>query len=317
MVTKVAVLGPAGFGGSYVVNELLNRGSYDVVGISRNPGKIGKHDRYTPHALDITNATIAELIEAFKSVDVVINAFNPPYGPNVYKTFVETVRRIVIAAKHSNLQYFLTIGGTSSLYLRDPATSYETAADSRPFWLAYRRATADSEAATYHMEERIGFGSPMSRSMRAYRSARQSLLSNPGSLTAANRKVIDETEKMVTEGPDPIPDIPIAARATYMFFEGNTTFPWSFVSPPAKYIPGPRTAKYEVHIDRVPLAPESERTKGSENEFDGRLLGISVADLAVAIVDEVEKREKIGKHWSAVAELPGEHERHASYARLS
>ncbi|KAK0269728.1 hypothetical protein LTR35_014620 [Friedmanniomyces endolithicus] len=317
MVTKVAVLGPAGFGGSYVVNELLSRGSYDVTGISRNPDKIGKHDRYTPLVLDITTASIAELVQAFKSVDVVINAFNPPYGPSVYKTFVETVRRVVIAAKHSHLQYFLTIGGTGSLYLDDPSISHETAADSRPFWLAYRRATADSEAATYHMEERIGFGSPMSRGMPDYRSARQALRSDPGGLTPADRKAIDETEKMVMEGPDPIPDIPIAARATYMFFEGNTTFPWSFVSPPAKYLPGPRTGKYEVHIDRVPLAPESERTKGSENEFDGRLLGISVADLAVAIVDEVEKREKIGKHWSAVAELPGEHERHASYARLS
>ncbi|KAK1090236.1 hypothetical protein LTR48_008685, partial [Friedmanniomyces endolithicus] len=195
MVTKVAVLGPAGFGGSYVVNELLSRGSYHVTGISRNPDKIGKHDRYTPLVLDITNASIAELVQAFKSVDVVINAFNPPYGPSVYKTFVETVRRVVIAAKHSHLQYFLTIGGTGSLYLGDPATSYETAADSRPFWLAYRRATAESEAATYHMEERIGFGSPMSRGMRDYRSAWQALLSDPGSLTPAHRKVIDETEK--------------------------------------------------------------------------------------------------------------------------
>ncbi|KAK0904677.1 hypothetical protein LTR91_021827 [Friedmanniomyces endolithicus] len=317
MVTKVAVLGPAGFGGSYVVSELLHRGTYDVIGISRNPDKVGEHKRYTPYALNITNATIAELVEAFKSVDVVINAFNPPYGPSVYKTFVETVRRIVIAAKHSNLQYFLTIGGTGSLYLGDPLNSHETAADSRPFWLAYRRATADSEAATYHMEERIGFGSPMSQSMRDYRSARQALLSHPKNLTPAHRKVIDESEKMVMEGPDPIPDIPIAARATFMFFDGNTTFPWSFVSPPDKYIPGPRTGKYEVHIDRVPLAAESERTKGSQNEFEGRLLGISVADLAVAIVDEVEKREKVGKHWSAVAELPGEGERHVSYARLS
>jgi len=88
MVTKVAVLGPAGFGGSYVVNELLSRGSYHVTGISRNPDKIGKHDRYTPLVLDITNASIAELVQAFKSVDVVINAFNPPYGPSVYSTLI-------------------------------------------------------------------------------------------------------------------------------------------------------------------------------------------------------------------------------------
>ncbi|KAK5680269.1 hypothetical protein LTS10_007196 [Elasticomyces elasticus] len=308
---KVAVLGPAGFGGSHVSVELIQRG-HDVVGVSRHPEKLGKHDHYKPVVLDITSASIVELIDVFKSVGVVINAFNPPYSPTVYKTFVETMRRITIAAKHSNLEYFVTIGGTGSLDL-GPAHPYQSAADSRTFWLAYRRATADSEAATYHMEERIGFGSPMSSAMRNYRSARQALLT--GSCTDEDKTTIKDTETAVIEGPDPIPDIPLAARASFMFFDGNTSFPWTFVSPPAKYIPGPRTGRYSVHFDSVPLGPEADHT-GSDNEYDGRLLGISVADLAVAIADEVEAKTKTGKHWSAVAELPGEQERWESYAKL-
>ncbi|KAK4956767.1 hypothetical protein LTR10_006295 [Elasticomyces elasticus] len=309
---KVAVLGPAGFGGSHVSVELIQRG-HDVVGVSRHPEKLGKHDHYEPVVLDVTSASILELIDVFKSVDVVINAFNPPYGPTVYKTFVETLRRITIAAKHSNLEYFVTIGGTGSLDL-GPAHPYQSAADSRTFWLAYRRATADSEAATYHMEERIGLGSPMSNAMRKYRSARQALLA--GSCTDEDKTTIKDTETAVIEGPEPIPDIPLAARASFMFFDGNTTFPWTFVSPPAKYIPGPRTGRYSVHFDSVPLVPEPEQ-RGSDNEYDGRLLGISVADLAVAIADEIETKTKAGKHWSAVAELPGEQERWDSYAKLS
>jgi len=80
---KVAVIGPAGFGGSHVCVELLDRG-HEVTGISRNPDKVGKHDRYTSKVLDATSASILELIDAFKAVDVVVNAFNPPYTPTVY-----------------------------------------------------------------------------------------------------------------------------------------------------------------------------------------------------------------------------------------
>jgi hypothetical protein len=177
-----------------------------------------------------------------------------------------------------------------------------------------RRANADSEAVTYHYEERMGFGSPMAKTIRAYRNARIAL--KAGKATEDDRKVIESIEEPIRSGPEPVMDIPLAARAGFLFFEGNETFTWTFVSPPAIYRPGPRTGKYDVHIDLVPLAPESRRTEGSENPYDGRMLGINVPDLAVAIVDEMEKREKIGKHWSATADLVDDEPR-SSYAKLS
>jgi uncharacterized protein YbjT (DUF2867 family) len=80
---KVAVVGATGFGGSHTCVELLNR-SHEVIGISRNPEKLGKHERYQPQTLDVAAASIEDLVEAFKGVDVVVNSFNPPPGPIMY-----------------------------------------------------------------------------------------------------------------------------------------------------------------------------------------------------------------------------------------
>lgn len=220
------------------------------------------------------------------------------------ESFLETVRKIIVAVKAAQVPYLVVIGGTGSLEL-GPSHPYHTVADSREMWVAYRRAVADSEAATAHMEERIGAGHPMSNAMRAYRNARIALRKS-GSLKAlddAERKVIRETEDPILTSENWIPDLPIAARASFLMYEGNTSFRWSFVSPPSKYRPGTRTGRYEVVKDIVPLSPESSKT-ASDNQYEGRLLGISAADLAVAIADEVEAQEKVGWHWTAVAELP-------------
>ena len=81
----VAVIGPAGFGGSHVCKELLNRG-HTVTGISRSPEKVGKHKDYEPKPLDLGTASISDVVKAFQSIDVVINAYNPPGGPTMYST---------------------------------------------------------------------------------------------------------------------------------------------------------------------------------------------------------------------------------------
>lgn len=88
---KVAVIGPTGFGGSYTCVELLNRG-HEVVGISRNPEKLGKHERYQPLALDVGGATTEELVEIFKDIDVVVNSYNPAPGPTMYRTLLHCSR---------------------------------------------------------------------------------------------------------------------------------------------------------------------------------------------------------------------------------
>lgn len=55
----------------------------------------------------------------------------------------------------------------------------------------------------------------------------------------------------------------------------ETALDWTFVSPPPMLAPGERTGRYQLGGDQVPLK-------------DGVPAGISTADLAVAIVDEVE-----------------------------
>jgi putative NADH-flavin reductase len=68
---KIAVLGPTGFGGSYLVVELINRGHH-VTGISRNPEKLGSHKLYSSASLNLEKATIDELAAAFEGHDIVI-----------------------------------------------------------------------------------------------------------------------------------------------------------------------------------------------------------------------------------------------------
>ena len=76
MKLKVGVIGPAGFGGSYLCVELINRG-HEVIGISRNPEKIGAHELYTLRKVDVSVQNIEELAEAFGGLDVLVNEYGP------------------------------------------------------------------------------------------------------------------------------------------------------------------------------------------------------------------------------------------------
>lgn len=73
---RIGVIGPAGFGGSYLCLELINRGHF-VVGISRSPEKLGIHGRYRPLPTDINMLGIMELAEAFLGLDVLVNEYGP------------------------------------------------------------------------------------------------------------------------------------------------------------------------------------------------------------------------------------------------
>ena len=73
---RVGVIGPAGFGGSYLCVELLNRG-HTVIGISRTPEKLGKHQRYSPRPVDIDEVSVEELAEKFERIDVLVSEYGP------------------------------------------------------------------------------------------------------------------------------------------------------------------------------------------------------------------------------------------------
>lgn len=73
---RVGVIGPAGFGGSYLSVELINRG-HTVIGISRRPEKLGKHERYIPRPFDVNDCTVEELADQFRDMDVLVSEYGP------------------------------------------------------------------------------------------------------------------------------------------------------------------------------------------------------------------------------------------------
>lgn len=79
----------------------------------------------------------------------------------------------------------------------------------------------------------------------------------------------------------------LAARELLNRIEKETTLDWTLISPPIGLAPGERTGKYRV---------------GANDLLPGKgdvPAGISVADLAVAIVDEIEKPQHIKKRFTA------------------
>lgn len=296
---RVGVIGPAGFGGSYLSVELLNRG-HTVIGISRSPEKLGKHARYIPRSVDIDAVSIEELAKSFEGVDVLVSEYGPHTagaGALLYMPFLETVRKLILAYKLSSASYFLFVGGAGSLHVPGTQTP---CVDHPDFFLAYRRAISTSLAHIAYMEERLGI---MGTALRRYREAR--IAESQGKATQDDRRVIQEYEDGI-KTQDMASDFIKAGRTAFLFFDGNTSFDWSFVSPSALYRPGKRTGRYEISVDDMVL--EGEQKEG-ESVFEGRLTGISVADMAIAIADEVEARKLVHKHWSAwgdiTEDLPG------------
>lgn len=91
---RVGVIGPAGFGGSYLCVELLNRG-HTVIGISRDPEKLGKHERYIARSIDIDQVSVTDLAKSFQGVDVLVSEYGPHTagaGALLYSTSLRSER---------------------------------------------------------------------------------------------------------------------------------------------------------------------------------------------------------------------------------
>lgn len=143
------------------------------------------------------------------------------------------------------------------------------------------------------MEERLR---PIGEGLRKLRNAR--IARREKRATPEDLQFIADYEKKVMAADDSLTFVR-AGRTTFMFFDGNTSFKWSYASPPPMYRPGKRTGEYKIVQDKLPLNPE-----GSDSEdLEGRLLGITVADMAVAIADDAESQANAGNHWTAVGSL--------------
>lgn len=78
----------------------------------------------------------------------------------------------------------------------------------------------------------------------------------------------------------------LAAREALNRLQRETTLDWSFVSPPIALAPGERTGQYRLGADEL-LPGHGDQPAG-----------ISAADLAVAIVDEIEQPRHVRKRFT-------------------
>lgn len=78
----------------------------------------------------------------------------------------------------------------------------------------------------------------------------------------------------------------LAARDLLTRLRSDTALDWTLLSPPILLAPGERTGRYRVGGDQ-PLPGEGDQPSG-----------ISVADLAVAIADEIEKPQHLRRRFT-------------------
>lgn len=272
---KIAVIGGTGMIGREVVGELAGRG-HEVSAIARNVESIASAPGVTAVQGDIYD------YQGFPKVlaghDAVICAFSPGHGlgPAIYKGVVEAGWRVIRAFRQSGGNYLINIGGASSLWTERGTQMFED-----PQWPRWYFNTA-SLAHLDYLRQVTG------RDLFArMREQRQAILETPGADPCSDWTDPEIEAFIATMAANH--DIGAGGRAQLAFFENDSTFDWSFASPPWFLRPGERTGKYRTTIDQLPL--------------DGdKPAGISVSDFAVAVADEAEQQKFKWQHWSVASE---------------
>lgn len=180
------------------------------------------------------------------------------------------------------------IGG--SAIMRVPDRPLLTACDDKRFYYAFIRGILDSEADVKHTQDWAG------EDAEKLLVARQAWIAEKEGRGTAEAGKIVEAAHGIFDMNGPIVEFHRGGRLTAMFFHGNTSFKWTFMSTPALYRPGKCTGSYEVCFDFMPLKP----AKGHESGialFDGRMHGVSLSDMALAVAEEVESQKHLWKHW--------------------
>jgi putative NADH-flavin reductase len=106
-----------------------------------------------------------------------------------------------------------------------------------------------------------------------------------GSLFVAPGVLLMDTPEFKSMVPPEILPGVRGAREALDLLRPETVLEWTFVSPSAKLAPGERTGKFRIGGDELLM-------NGAEPA------GISVADLAVAIVDEIERPAHIRQRFT-------------------
>ena len=231
--------------------------------------------------------------------------------------YVELSRKLVRAAKIAKPAYFINVGGAGSLEI-PKIEPHLCAADSGHFWRAvgvaskhpfpqprliltkssqFRQAFADSESQIQYMEERLG---PLGAGLRKLRSARVKV--REGSATDEDVAFIKKYLQDAFDG-DYSQTFVRAARVTWMFFEGDSNWNWSYASPPALYRPCLGGEEYHIVEDLLPMTDTPDARfysawyKDDPKDLEGRLRGISTVDFVRAIADDAETKFGLRKHW--------------------
>ncbi|MDR7271731.1 putative NADH-flavin reductase [Pelomonas saccharophila] len=109
-----------------------------------------------------------------------------------------------------------------------------------------------------------------------------------GSLFVAPGVQLVDTPEFASHVPANIVPGARAARDHLTALRGNTTLDWTFLSPPALLAPGERSGNYRSGGEQLLMAGEAPA-------------GISVADLAVAIADEIEQPRHLRARFTVAA----------------
>lgn len=112
---NVTLIGASGFVGTAILNELLAR-DYKVTAVVRNPQKISVSN---PNLI-VVKADVSDtdtLIDACKGKDAIISAYNPGWAnPDIYEETLRNYPLILEAAKKSEVERLLCVGGAGTLF---------------------------------------------------------------------------------------------------------------------------------------------------------------------------------------------------------
>lgn len=112
---NIALIGPTGFVGAAVLDELLNRG-HRVTALARNPAKLAAREGLTVVQGDAIDA--AQVARAVAGVDAVVNAYNPGWNhPDLYAEFRRGTDAILAGIKQSGVKRVVVVGGAGSLFV--------------------------------------------------------------------------------------------------------------------------------------------------------------------------------------------------------